>query len=235
MKGRTINVRGTTSRRGTKLSRGAFSSGCADLMTSSDTLALHEELGKVLRLAVCNSPFPIFNTELGHLLLTFLGRWLFSGRLFAFLTFASRLLLDLNNLRLREHFIFDFVLINVLLFLLELKSKDGLNLSDVLLNHEEFVHESEFKAIILASESVRIAEALDHDNGLIGSAELSNGLLNEANHDVKVVVHRRVLFLIKFVLTLKLTKVDSLGFLGQEQTLAPFSILLNVLLDALID
>ena len=59
--------------------------GGTNLMASSDTLALHEELRQVLGTTVGNGPFPIFNAESRALLLAFLttiSGSLFSRRLF---------------------------------------------------------------------------------------------------------------------------------------------------------
>jgi hypothetical protein len=96
----TVNIGSetcTTMRAGTfcALSCGDLSS--ADFVTSTDTLALHKELRKVLGTTVRHGPFPVLDTERRALLLTLFstvcGR-LLSGRLIFCTFFPSGLLLS---------------------------------------------------------------------------------------------------------------------------------------------
>lgn len=127
-------------------------------MARPDTLALEVELRQILRAAIRDSPFPIFNAEGRSLLLSFfstLGRGLLSRRFITLALFTSCLLNDLRGLlRLRKLLILDFIFIDVLLFSFELKADDALHLTDMLLNHKELIHEPELEAIFFPRESV---------------------------------------------------------------------------------
>lgn len=134
-------------------------------MTCTNTLALHEKLRKVLWLAVCHSPLPVFYLESGSLLLSFFGWRLFNGRFTFFALFTCGLFLDLNNFRFSEYLILNFIILDVFPFLLKLKSNDSLNLSNMFFNHEEFIHESELKLFVaISTKTTCIAEPFNHDN-----------------------------------------------------------------------
>ena len=71
--------------------------GCTDLVTGSNTLALHEELREILGATIRNSPFPVLDTEGRALLLAFfttVSRGLLSGRLIFSAFLSGRLLLS---------------------------------------------------------------------------------------------------------------------------------------------
>ena len=86
--------------------------GCLYFVASTNTLALHEKLRKVLWMSVSYSPFPVLNPEGGFLFLALVSGCLRLGFL---ALFANWLFLYLNDLRLSEFFILDFILLNVLL------------------------------------------------------------------------------------------------------------------------
>mgnify|MGYP002811791682 CR=1 FL=1 len=102
-------------------------------MHGTDALALHEELGKVLRLSVSHSPLHILNLEDRSLLLSFFIRgWLLCFSIF--LSFNG--FLCHNDFWLWENFVLDLELLNVFLRCIELKSDNSLDFSDLFLNSE---------------------------------------------------------------------------------------------------
>ena len=114
-------------------------------MSGTDTLASHEELGPILWSSVRYGPFPILYTESWLLLLTVLT--ICCGLRLGFFTFFSLfswlLLRNMNDLWLFENFILNLVLLCILLLGLKLEPDNSLYLPNVLLDHEQFIHESE--------------------------------------------------------------------------------------------
>lgn len=113
-------------------------------MACTDALALHEQLGQVLRSAISDGPFPVLNAEGRFLLLpivSFSGCLRFSLGLLAVL--AHRLLLHLDDLGLGKDLVFNLIVLDVLLLSFVLEADDGLDLADLLLYHEQLVHETQ--------------------------------------------------------------------------------------------
>jgi hypothetical protein len=71
-----------------------------------------------------------------------------------------------------------------------LKTDYSLYLSDVLLDHEEFVHEAEGEAVFFADKAARVAETLEQDKGLVRPPLLSDGRADKLNHEVQIEVGR---------------------------------------------
>jgi len=101
-------------------------------------------LWEVLWLSVCDCPSLVLNLESWFFLFLFLNWWLL---LFFFFTFSSWLGNDW--LWFWEFFILNLILLDVVFFRVELESNDSLDFSKILFNLEEFIHESQFKSVII--------------------------------------------------------------------------------------
>lgn len=153
------------------------------------------QLRQVFGLAVGDGPFVVFGVPF---------------RCFSFFSFLRRLLLGLFLLLVSFGFLwsfyFDFLDDNLLLhvrsddelslFLFVLKANNSDDLPDVLFNGEELVHEAKLEPFLVALEFVRVAEAFEQNESLVGAAT-RNLLLHQLHHKRLVVMHRRELGLIE--------------------------------------
>jgi len=112
-----------------------------------DALVALEQLRQVLRPSVSNRPFEVFNRFHNLLFLAiFVGR-----RGLFFLVFVSFFLgLFFNDLRLREFF--ELVVDELNFLLSELKANNCLDLADLLLNQEEFIHITELELLFSVAQ-----------------------------------------------------------------------------------
>jgi hypothetical protein len=107
----------------------------SDLVLGGGSLALHEQLGKVLGLAVGGGPLPVFRLE-GGLLLS--RSWVLGRRLLLGLTFGVRgaRLVDPRCLGDLELLPFDVIFFDVLFLRVELEADDCLDLPNAAFNCE---------------------------------------------------------------------------------------------------
>jgi len=152
-------------------------------MAGTDTFALHEELGQFLRVSIRDCQIVIFDLEGRILILSVIsigwGFWLSFG---FFAVFSSRFLLDDDCLWFSEDLVLDFVFLDVFSFVSELKSYDCLHFSDMLLDHEELIHEAKFESVFFASQTAGIAKAFQKNELMIGSSLNVDRMLNKLNN-----------------------------------------------------
>ena len=158
----------------------------SQLMSSSNTLALYEQLRQVLGFAIGLGPLPVLDLESGYFFLAFF----FSGRLlFHLLAIFVQSSFHFDNFGLWEDFVLDFVFFDVLLLRVELEANNGLDFTNMLLNTEKLIHVSQFVSIIIKDQFARIAEPFNKYIFLGPASNLIDGMLNNLNNQIEVKVH----------------------------------------------
>ena len=115
-----------------------------------------EELWQIPILALSISPFIVSELEWCFFLF-FSFRWWFIAFFWCFDNWFLNISKHLNSF-----------LVNFLCLVSTLETNDSLNVSDILLDFEEFIHESKFQLVILFKEFVGVAHSLDDHILLIG-------------------------------------------------------------------
>jgi len=163
------------------------------LTVAVDTLEVFEYLGQVLGSSIADSPLELAWVPLGFSSF-FLGGCLLRGGFFAFLAFSFYLLLD-NYLRLEY---LPLVLHKVGFLLVELKRDNGGDITNLLLNLEQFIHCAHLKYLICLIKLILVEQALKKHKSL-SCALFSDSLLDQAHNEVIIVVDWRVLCFFKLV------------------------------------
>jgi hypothetical protein len=117
---------------------------------SVDTLFTTENLRKIFRFSIRDSPFVLFRLELWCFFFTIILFYrIFRGlRLIIIIT----LWFLFNRWWFRKNLIFIYIVINDIWFFLVLETNNSIDFTNDLLNHEELVHEPHLKLIFNASK-----------------------------------------------------------------------------------
>lgn len=183
-----------------------------------------EKLGEISVLAVRFGPREVLLLELR---LPSCGCFslLWGFGFLAFFGFLGSFLLEL--------FVFKVFGVEFLGLVGKLQTNDGLDLSNVLLEGEVLIHESELHLVFLVHELGSVAQTLDENVSLVRSVR-SNGIPEHIHDDCEVEMNGGVLSLVEFISDLG-RQEDALVSLREEQLFAPLGVLFDVLLDLLVD
>lgn len=189
-----------------------------------------EELRQVLGLAVGHGPAVVCGLPLRRGFLTFFGGLL--RRSFLFFTFALGLLFLLLFL---DNWLLNLVGLEHGGLLVVLQANDTNDLANVLLNGEEFVHESELEALLLRLQLARVAVTLEQDETL-RCARFSNLLLDKLHNESLIEVDcREISFTEGIVVLGNGSEVDLLNTLGGGKGASKLGLRADLLLDQLVD